>query len=342
MRKGYFFRRRKYVIICIILCLLVTCLCLFEMSYGKTTYSIPYIFKVLGSSQAMEGDFTIRTLRFPRVLAGLLTGMAFGMAGNTFQKLLRNPLASPDIIGVTSGASVAAVFGILVLGISGTAVSLMAVISGFAVTCFIYMASGGSRHNGLHFNGGRLILIGIGVQAFLNAIISWMLLKTSEYNVAAALRWLSGNLNDVSMERIPILGFILAVAGTGILLLNRQLQVMQLGEEFSYSLGTKPETVRLLLMLCALFLTAFATAVSGPIASVAFLSGPIARRVTGDGRGNMMASAFTGAILVLLADIVGQYALPARYPVGVITGIMGAPYLLILLLRMNGKGVSES
>lgn len=335
MREGYLSRKRKYVFLCGILTLFMIGLCLFEMSYGKTVYSLSYVFKVLGSSESMAGDFTIRTLRFPRMLAGMLTGIAFGLAGNTFQKLLRNPLASPDIIGVTAGSSVAAVFGILVLGISGMMVSMMAVVSGLMVTCFIYLVSGGK-----HSDNGRLILVGIGAQAFLNAIISWMLLKTSEYNVSAALRWLNGSLNDVGMERIPILEIVILVAGFGIALGNRQLQIMQLGEEFSYSLGIKPQLIKILLMLCALLLTAFATAVSGPIASVAFLSGPIARRVTKDGGGNMVASALVGALLVLIADLVGQYALPARYPVGVITGVMGAPYLIILLLRMNKKGAA--
>ena len=337
MRKAYLLRKRKYYLICAILMILVGGLCVFEMSYGKTIYPVPYVLRVLGSSERMDGDFTIRTLRFPRMLAGMLTGIAFGLSGNIFQKLLRNPLASPDIIGVTAGSSVAAVFGILVLGISGAAVSMMAVVSGLLVTCFIYLVSGGK-----HANDGRLILVGIGTQAFLNAIISWMILKTSEYNVSAALRWLSGSLNDVGTERLPVLALVILFAGTGIVLLSKQLRIMQLGEEFSYSLGIRPETVRILLMLCALLLTAFATAVSGPIASVAFLAGPIAGRITKDGDGNMVAAALVGAMLVLMADLAGQYAFPARYPVGVITGMMGAPYLLLLLLRMNKKGATES
>ena len=337
MKEGYISRKRKYYITCLLLSILLIALCIFEMCYGKTIYSLSYVIKVLQSGDNLEGAFTIRTLRFPRMLAGAFTGIAFGLSGNTFQKLLRNPLASPDIIGVTAGSSVAAVFGLLVLGISGAAVSIMAVVCGLAVTCFIYLFSGG-----IHSNDSRLILVGIGAQAFLNALISWMILKTSEYNVSAALRWLSGSLNDVGMERIPVLGIVILIAGTGIAILSRPLRIMQLGNEFSYSLGTKPEMTRILLMLCALFLTAFATAVSGPIASVAFLSGPISARLLKDNDGNMIASALIGAILVIVADLIGQYALPARYPVGVITGILGAPYLLLLLLRMNKKGTTES
>ena len=180
--------------------------------------------------------------------------------------------------------------------------------------------------------------MGIGMQAFLNAVISWTLLKASEYDVPSAMRWLSGSLNGVKMENVPLLIGVLAIAGGGIMLLNQHLSVMQMGEEYAQTLGAHPSRTRLLLILCALCLTAFATASTGPIASVAFLSGPIADRLTGGGKGNMVSSALVGAVLVLAADLCGQYAFPARYPVGVITGILGAPYLLFLLLRMNKKG----
>lgn len=266
------------------------------------------------------------------MLIGLLTGMAFGMAGNTFQKLLRNSLASPDIIGVTSGASAAAVFGILVLGLSGMVVSIMAVVAGMLVAAMIYAAASGKG-----FSNGRLILVGIGAQAFLNALISWMLLKASEYDVASALRWLSGSLNGVKIESVPPLAMVVLLAGTGILVLNRRLQIMQLGDDFSKTLGVHPGMVRIALIMLALCLTAFSTAVTGPIASVAFLSGPIADQLTGGGRSNMLSSALVGAALVLGSDLIGQYAFASRYPVGVITGILGAPYLLYLLLNMNRK-----
>lgn len=154
------------------------------------------------------------------------------MAGNTFQQLLGNPLASPDIIGVTSGASVAAVFGILVLKLNGGTVSLMAVFSGLLVSVLIYFLSQGGG-----FSNARLILTGIGMQAFLSAVISWMLLKASEYDVANALRWLSGSLNGVKLENVPRLALVVFGAGGAILLLNRQLSMLQLGEAHAVTLG---------------------------------------------------------------------------------------------------------
>lgn len=330
---GYLKRQRRYILTTGILLLLTLSLAAVMMLYGNTIYSPETVLRVLSGTDAGGAAFTIRTLRFPRMLTAILCGMAFGLSGNTFQQLLGNPLASPDIIGVTSGASVAAVFGILILKLDYGIVAVMAVFSGLLVSALIYFLS---HKNG--FSNTRLILTGIGMQAFLNSIISWMLLKASEYDVASALRWLSGSLNGVKMDTVPALAAVVFTAGLGILLLSRHLLILQLGEAHAVTLGVPVSITRLLLILLALVLTAFAASVTGPIASVAFLSGPIAARISGRGRSSMLAASLTGSILILISDLVGQFTLPSRYPVGVITGILGAPYLLFLLLRINHKG----
>ena len=330
---GYLKRQRRYILTTGILLLLTLSLAAVMILYGNTIYSPETVLRVLSGTDAGGAAFTIRTLRFPRMLTAILCGMAFGLSGNTFQQLLGNPLASPDIIGVTSGASVAAVFGILILKLDYGIVAVMAVFSGLLVSALIYFLS---HKNG--FSNTRLILTGIGMQAFLNSIISWMLLKASEYDVASALRWLSGSLNGVKMDTMPALAAVVFTAGLGILLLSRHLLILQLGEAHAVTLGIPVSITRLLLILLALVLTAFAASVTGPIASVAFLSGPIAARISGRGRSSMLAASLTGSILILISDLVGQFTLPSRYPVGVITGILGAPYLLFLLLRINHKG----
>lgn len=330
---GYLKRQRRYILTTGILLLLTLSLAAVMMLYGNTIYSPETVLRVLSGTDAGGAAFTIRTLRFPRMLTAILCGMAFGLSGNTFQQFLGNPLASPDIIGVTSGASVAAVFGILILKLDYGIVAVMAVFSGLLVSALIYFLS---HKNG--FSNTRLILTGIGMQAFLNSIISWMLLKASEYDVASALRWLSGSLNGVKMDTVPALAAVVFTAGLGILLLSRHLLILQLGEAHAVTLGIPVSITRLLLILLALVLTAFAASVTGPIASVAFLSGPIAARISGRGRSSMLAASLTGSILILISDLVGQFTLPSRYPVGVITGILGAPYLLFLLLRINHKG----
>ncbi|KAB1438418.1 FecCD family ABC transporter permease [Candidatus Galacturonibacter soehngenii] len=329
------FVKRKYRFLFVSMCLALIALILAGMILylGNTKYPLSIILRVLAGEEIKGATFAIMTLRLPRMLAGLLAGMAFGMAGCTFQTMLRNPLASPDIIGITSGSSVAAVFCILVFQVSGSAVSIAAVISGLLVSSLIYILSRGGS-----FSGGRLILIGIGLQAMLNAVISYLLLRANHYDVPAALRWLNGSLNGIQMKSIPALCFTVLFFGGLLVLLGRKLKILELGEHSAITLGLRTDRTRILLVLCAVFLIAVATAVTGPISFVAFLAGPIAGWLAGKGIATILPAGLTGSVLVLLADIIGQYAFDTNFPVGIITGILGAPYLLYLLIRMNKTG----
>ncbi len=328
---GFHKRRVRFITVTVILTVITAILCSIMLYLGNTKYSPEIILRVLLGEEMKGATFAIETIRLPRMLAGLLAGMAFGMAGNTFQTMLRNPQASPDIIGVTSGSSVAAVFCILVLNVSGAVVSISAVVSGLSVAFLIYMLSRGGS-----FSGGRLILIGIGIQAMLNAAISYLLLRANQYDVPAAIRWLNGSLNGMQMKNIPGLFMVVLIFGCLLVLLSKMLKILELGEQSAITLGLKTDISRLLLVLAAVFLIAYATAVTGPIAFVAFLSGPIASKLAGSS--NTITAGLTGAVLVLLADIIGQYAFDIRFPVGIITGILGAPYLIYLLIRMNRTG----
>jgi iron complex transport system permease protein len=333
LRKGITGRKRRWMIATLMLSFLITIMTIVLLMVGNNLYSLKTVVAVLSGESIKGATFAIMTLRLPRMLAGLFVGLAFGMAGSTFQTILRNPLASPDIIGVTTGSSVAAVFCVLVLKLSGFVVSLVSVLFGLLVSVVIYLLSRGGQ-----FSGGRLILIGIGVQAMLNSVISTMLLKANQYDVPGAMRWLSGSLNTMSMTDIPRLALVVLVFGTITVLLGKYLQILELGEQSAVALGVRTDLTRILLIGSAVVLTAFATAVSGPVAFVAFLSGPIAKRLVGSGKSHALPSGLVGALLVLIADFIGQFALGIKLPVGVITGILGAPYLIILLIRMNRTG----
>lgn len=333
IKQGYTKRKIRLRSVNLILISLTLCLCIMMLLYGKTNYPLSTVIRVLSGEQIQGATFTIGTLRLPRMLCGLLAGLAFGIAGNTFQTMLRNPLASPDIIGISSGSSIAAVFCILVLHMSGSLVSIASVISGIIVSTFVYVLSKGSG-----FSGGRLILIGIGVQAMINALISFLLVKATQYDVSNAFRWLSGSLNGMSMEAVPTLFIVVVIFVIIILGLTKQLQILELGDEFATTLGVKINLIRIVLILSAVFLIAFATSVTGPIAFVAFLSGPIAARLVGLGAPNVLSSGLVGALLVLGADMIGQFVFSTRFPVGVVTGILGAPYMLFLLIVINRRG----
>lgn len=333
IRSGFKKRQFRHRTVTLLLLILALALCMAALLLGNTQYSLDVIIKVLLGEEIEGATFAIGTLRLPRMLAGLLVGLAFGIAGSTFQTMLGNPLASPDIIGITSGSSVAAVFCLLVLQTSGTVVSIAAVITGLLVAILIYALSRGGS-----FSGGRLILIGIGVQAMLSATISYLLLKASQYDVPGALRWLSGSLGGIRMSQMPSLSFVVIVFGVVILILGKSLRLFELGEQSAITLGLRTDRTRVLLILSAVFLIAFSTAVTGPIAFVAFLAGPIATRLVGTGASNQLPAGLVGACLVVGADLIGQFAFDTRFPVGIITGILGAPYLLFLLIQMNRKG----
>jgi iron complex transport system permease protein len=306
----------------------------FSLIYGRTVYPVGVVLRALGGEEIRGATFAVATLRAPRAIVGALSGIAFGVAGAAFQTMLRNPLASPDVVGVSSGAAAAAVFCILVLRWSGGAVSIAAIAAGLAVAALIFLLSGGGS-----FGGGRLILIGVGVGAMVNSFISFLLMKSSEYDVPAAMRWLSGSLNGSRASDVPPLAIAAAILCPAAALLNGRLQILELGDETAAALGVAVKQTRFLLTICAAGLSAFATAAAGPVAFVSFLSGPIAARLTGAGRAGILPSALAGAVLTLGADSLGQFAFGTRFPVGVITGILGAPYLIFLLINSNKKEV---
>lgn len=329
-------RRRRWRLVTISLAALVLALCCAMLLLGNTIYPPEIVFRVLRGEEIKGATFAITTLRLPRMLSGLMAGFAFGMSGSVFQTMLRNPLASPNIIGISSGSSVAAVFCILILKISGITASIAAVGAGLLTAAVIYALA---RRGG--FSDGKLILIGIGAQAMLNALVSYMLLKAASFDVPAAMRWLSGSLNTIQMRDLPALAAAVALFCPIVLLLGRRLRILELGEQSATTLGVNVGSTRIALIVAAVCLLAFATATTGPIAFVAFLSGPIAKRLVGAGFQGELPSGLMGAALVLGSDLIGQFAFGTKYPVGVITGIIGAPYLIYLLIRKNRMGGSQ-
>ena len=328
-------RHRRHAVATIVLGAMLVVLFAVALMIGNTFYPLDEVIRVILGQTVPGASFTVGELRLPRAVLAILAGFAFGIAGVSFQTLLRNPLASPDIIGISNGAGAAAVFGIIVLSVNGPLVSLLALGGAILTAGVIYLLS---IKNG--FAGTRLILIGIGVAAMLQSIISYMLSRAANWDIQTAMQWLTGSLNNASWERVMPLAIAAAVILPLLLSQGRALGAMQLGDDSASGLGVRVNTTRLLFILGAVALLAFATAACGPIAFVAFMAGPIAARITGPGANLLLPSAFVGAVLVLGGDLIGQFAFGERYPVGVITGVLGAPYLIFLLIRTNRSGGS--
>lgn len=314
----------------------VTVVFVFSLMWGEVFYRPAQVWAVLSGEQVPGASYAVGVLRLPRAVTGLVAGLAFGAAGVVFQTLLRNQLASPDIIGISSGASAAGVICIVFFGMGQMAVSAIALVASLTVAVLIYLVSyrGG-------FSGVRLILSGIGVAAMLNSLVTYALSKADTWDLPTATRWLTGSLNGASWERAWPLILTVVVLVPVLGLCTRNINALRLGDALASSLGVNVAATRITVIIAAVALIAVATAACGPIAFVAFVSGPIAARLLGPSASLVVPAALVGAVIVLSADLIGQYLLGTRYPVGVITGALGAPFLIYLLIRSN-RGVGRA
>ncbi|WP_222430447.1 iron chelate uptake ABC transporter family permease subunit [Nocardioides sp. J9] len=329
-------RRSRLRVALVVAVAAAACLALLLMTFGlgaagvPPERSLPALFGV--------GDrfdlLVVRELRLPRGLAAMVAGLAFGLAGALFQSTLRNNLASPDILGISGGASLGAVTAVVGYGASGTTVNLAAGAGALAAAVAIWVLA---WRNGLH--GIRFVLVGVGIAYLCTSLISWRLAEAELREAGTVLLWTVGSVADV---RDGALGAL--VAGVSVLVLltlpvAREQRALALGDEHAQGLGLGPNRSRVVALLIGVGLVALATAVAGPVAFVALISPAIARRLVDDGGPALAASAAIGAALTMGADVIGQYGLPAGLtaPVGIVTGLVGAPYLLWLLARSERK-----
>ncbi|WP_420098758.1 FecCD family ABC transporter permease [Corynebacterium sp.] len=325
-------RHRRWWTLVAVLSVLVAAVYLVSLCVGHTFYPPGDVWRVATGETVPGASFTVGRLRLPRASLAVVCGLAFGLGGVVFQTMLRNPLASPDIIGISSGASAAAVFAILALSLSSAAVSAFAIAAGLGVALLVFALAwkGGVA-------GTRLILVGIGVSAVLTSLTNWQLSTVQSWDTQTAMRWLTGSLNNAAWNDVRLV-LVAVVVLTPVLLAQwRNLSVTQLGDDTAGALGVRVSLTRLVLVVAAVGLIAFATAAAGPVAFVSFLAGPIAARLVGPGTNLLIPAALVGALLVLVADVAGQWAFDARYPVGVVTGVLGAPYLIYLIIRTNRR-----
>jgi iron complex transport system permease protein len=320
--------------------LLVTLLLVFALALYLGDYPVPVDGVIRSLLSPFTGltdrgvDFIVLQVRLPRAILAILSGSSFALAGIIFQTLLRNPLASPDIIGIAHGASASAVFCIIILGWSGTAVSFGAFGGAVITALAIYLLA---WRNGV--TAYRVVLIGIGMAAMLAAVISYLFTRARLTEVQQAMAWLVGSLNASRPGDSIVLGGALLVLIPAMIALLRGLDAMELGDDTARSLGAKVKFTRLGLMLVAVGFAAFATAAVGPVGFVAFVSGPLARSMlNGAGRGFPQA-ALVGALVMLASDLIAQHLLPnTQLPVGVVTGAFGALFLLWLLMASGRSG----
>lgn len=310
-------------------------LALFAVTLSVGSYRVP-LDDVVGSVLHLEDnpaiDFVVNGLRMPTALTAVFAGIALGLAGTIFQRLLGNTLASPDFVGINTGAGLAAVSGLAVLDLGGASISLLAFGGAMVAGLLIYLLA---WRDGI--TGYRFILIGIGVSAFFAAITGWVIARAELWEARAAMTWLTGSVGQAGDGEIRALVAVVAVAVPLAALLHRHLGVLTLGDDAAQALGARVETVRLALLGLAIVLVAVATAAAGPVMFVALVAGRIAARLLGPAPG-LLAAGLAGAIVMLTADLTAQHLLPTALPTGVVTGAVGAPYLVWLLATANRRG----
>lgn len=324
-------RRRRHArrtSVLVVLTAVAVALATSALTLGEFRLSVGQVVGALVGADDPSAHFIVVELRLPRLLLGVLVGVAFGLAGALFQSVLRNPLASPDVIGISQGASAGAVAALLLGGLTGVAVSGAALLGGAVVGLLLYAVAwrGGMA-------GHRFVLAGIGVAYVCTAVVGYLLTRSEVQQAQSALLWMSGSLAQADWSTVRLLAVTLAVLVPVVVLLARGLGLLLLGDDLAAGLGLRPELVRAGVIVTGIALACAATAAAGPVAFVAFVAGPVARRLLGDGSLALAESALVGVVMVVGADVVAQHLLPAdmSVPAGVVTGAVGGPYLIWLM-----------
>lgn len=301
---------------------------------GDFPLSVRQVLRAVFGDGGKEAEFIVDTLRLPRALTGMMVGAALGMSGAVFQSIARNPLGSPDIIGFESGAAAGAVVMITMFDASNTQVAAGAVAGGLLTALAVYLLA---YKRGLA--ASRLVLVGIGVGFAASAAVDYMITRAQIYDVQRAAVWLTGSLNGRSWEHVRTIGAALLVLAPLIVLAQRSLDRLELGDDTAAALGLRVGRTKLLLILLAVGLAALAVAAAGPIVFVAFVSAPIARRLASTPGACVLPAACVGAFVTTSADLAARRVFaPTELPVGIATAVIGAPYLLWLLSRRARTG----
>ncbi|WP_066586640.1 FecCD family ABC transporter permease [Cellulomonas timonensis] len=323
----------RAVLVCVAMLALAVVAALLTLTIGELGIPLRELPDVLTGNGTRAQEWVLRTNRLPRLLVGALAGAAFGVAGSIFQSVTRNPLGSPDVIGLGAGAAAGAAAASLVWpGFVPASVGALAG-AGIAIGA-VYVGSG--RGFAAPY---RMVVTGIAIGAMALAFVQLALARATREDAFAMAAWLNGSLASRRWSDVTLIALALLVLIPTALLLTRRLQLVEMGDDAAIGLGVDPTRTRNLAVGVAVLLTSAAVTVSGPVAFVALTAPQIARRLTRSSGPGMVAAACTGATVLVVADLLAQ-RLPfgVQYPVGVVTAALGGVYLAILLIREWRRG----
>lgn len=307
---------------------------LVSLSLGKVILSPLEVVRILFSSQDTSLTLIVEQLRFPRIVLAALVGAALSVSGLILQSIIRNPLASPDLLGITSGASAAAVLYLSFLSatLGQQFLPLAAMLGAALATLAIYLLAWKQGTSPL-----RLVLIGVGVSAMLTAATTFILVFSPLTTTLSAYVWLTGSVYGASWpEPLALASWLLGICPL-LVLLARQVMVQQLDDNLAQGIGVRVQWLRAGLLLVSVALAGAAIAWGGAIAFVGLIAPHIAKRLVAPGfAGQAVMAALIGANLVMLADLVGRTLfLPLDLPAGIFVAVLGTPFFLYLLIKQR-------
>lgn len=330
----------RVVMVCALLAAGTVVAFTFSVSYGDFPLTFTDVWRILSGGGTKIEKRIVIDVRLGRALVAILIGAALAFSGALTQSVARNPLASPDVLGVTQGASLAAVIALAFAG-DGTAAGgllhsvglpLAAFVGALAVAAAVWLIAGDSKNSIVRF-----VLIGVAASTLCSSLITWVMAVGDLDRVAGARLWLTGSLNgqDVSGVAAPLAVVLAALCLAAYL--SFQLEALVLGELTATVLGHNVRISQAVHLIVAVALAAVAVSAAGPVGFVAFASPQIALRLAGTPTPPLVTSALIGAFLVSAADLAARVLLPWELPVGIITTVCGAPVLIYLVITLNRK-----
>ena len=315
----------RHVLIGLMLLALGLAVAVAALRLGKFTVSTQEVIDALQGRGRRIVQVVVVTWKLPRILLGLVAGLALGVAGAVFQTITRNPLGSPDLIGFSTGAQTGILVSVLLLPGSMLSTSLASFIGGAAVGAVTYLVSlrGG-------FTGLRFILVGIAISSMLVSVNRWLLVRVDDDEGLGALKAITGTLGAARWPAVAPTCLAIGVTVTLILLASRHLRVLSLGEQVATILGSPTRRASAVLILLGTVLVAVVTMAAGPIGFVALVAPHLARLLTGSPQPPLLVSGLTGSLLLAGADLLSQLLLESM-PVSVVTNAVGGLYLMVAL-----------
>lgn len=320
---------RRLILLFVMFIALAVSGALISIMLGSVKISLPEILTALAGEGAGTHGQILMNIRLPRTLVAALVGIDLALSGAILQAIMRNPLADPHIIGISSGAGLMGIIVMLLFPEHSALITPAAFLGAMGAAMLIYILA---WKNGIQ--PIRIILAGVAVSAFLGAGISALMILYSD-RVHSALMWMVGGLSARSWPHVAMLWPYTLVGGILALRSARQLNILQLGDEMAKSLGLRVELTRLLLTAVAALLAASAVSVVGLLGFVGLIVPHMARLIVGsDHRVLLPASAILGAAVLMYSDTVARVAFaPVELPVGILMAALGAPFFLFLLRR---------